>query len=292
MAKSMALNSAAGLSGMLKDGHKQYSGIDGATMRNIDAAKHLSTIVSSSLGPHGMNKLVVNHLDRIIVTSDCATIVRELEVQHPAAKMLQLAAEMQDSECGDGTNLTVSFAGQLLTRTEELLRMGLHTSEIIAGYKRASTKLFELLPTLVCQKVEHAGVRDVEELTRVIRPVIMAKQLGCVDVLAPLVARACIGTMNPNSRPSVSPEAIRVAKIMGGDVSMSSVISGMVVLSGAATLNKTSVEDAVVAVFGCGIEASATEAKGTVLMKNAEDLQNYNKTEETKMDEIIKSIAS
>eukprot|EP00593_Proboscia_inermis_P012554 CAMPEP_0171322692 /NCGR_PEP_ID=MMETSP0816-20121228/115118_1 /TAXON_ID=420281 /ORGANISM="Proboscia inermis, Strain CCAP1064/1" /LENGTH=361 /DNA_ID=CAMNT_0011821233 /DNA_START=48 /DNA_END=1133 /DNA_ORIENTATION=- len=98
--------------------------------------------------------------------------------------------------------------------------------------------------------------------------------------------------MNPNSRPSVSPEAIRVAKIMGGDVSMSSVISGMVVLSGAATLNKTSVEDAVVAVFGCGIEASATEAKGTVLMKNAEDLQNYNKTEETKMDEIIKSIAS
>lgn len=98
--------------------------------------------------------------------------------------------------------------------------------------------------------------------------------------------------MNPEAKqPSVSPESIRVAKIMGGDVSMSSVISGMVVMQGAQTTNKTSVTDARVAVFACGIEASATEAKGTVLMKNAEELQNYNKTEEKKMDEIIRSIS-
>ena len=72
-------------------------GVDGATLRNIEAAKGLSTIVSSSLGPNGMNKLVINHLEKIIVTSDCATIVKELEIQHPAAKMLELAAEMQVS---------------------------------------------------------------------------------------------------------------------------------------------------------------------------------------------------
>ena len=80
-----------------------------------------------------MNKLVINHLEKIIATSDCATIVKELEIEHPAAKMLQMAAETQDLECGDETNLTVSFAGGLLSQMEGLLRMGLHCSEIILG---------------------------------------------------------------------------------------------------------------------------------------------------------------
>ena len=74
----MALNSAAGLAGMLKAGHKHMEGVDGATLRNIEAAKGLATIVRSSLGPNGMNKLVINHLEKIIVTSDCATIVKEV----------------------------------------------------------------------------------------------------------------------------------------------------------------------------------------------------------------------
>ena len=104
MAKSMALNSAAGLGGMLKEGHKTFEGVQGATMRNIEAAKGIAAMVQTSLGPNGMNKLVVNHLEKIIVTSDCATIMKELEVQHPAAKMLILAAEMQETEFGDNTN--------------------------------------------------------------------------------------------------------------------------------------------------------------------------------------------
>lgn len=73
-------------------------GVDGATLRNVEAAKGLAGIVCTSLGPNGMNKLVINHLEKIIVTSDCATIVKELEIQHPAAKMLELAAEMQEQE--------------------------------------------------------------------------------------------------------------------------------------------------------------------------------------------------
>lgn len=104
MAKSMALNAAAGLGGMLKEGHKSFEGVQGAVLKNIEAGKALALMVRTSLGPNGMNKLVVNHLEKIIVTSDCATIVKELEVQHPAAKMLVLAAEMQESEYGDNTN--------------------------------------------------------------------------------------------------------------------------------------------------------------------------------------------
>ena len=78
--------------------------MQGAVLRNIDAAQALSGMVQTSLGPNGMNKLVINHLEKIIVSSDCATIVKELEVQHPAAKLLVMAAETQESEFGDNTN--------------------------------------------------------------------------------------------------------------------------------------------------------------------------------------------
>lgn len=287
----MALNTAAGLSGMLKDGHTSMEGLDAATLRNITAAKELSRIVQTSMGPNGMNKLVVNHLEMITVTSDCATIVKELEIEHPAAKMLSLAAKMQDEECGDGTNLTVSFAGGLLNSTEELLRSGLHTSEIIAGYKSAGEKLEEILPSLVTKTVASSDVTK-ESLMEAIKPVLAAKQFGSDEVLAPLVAEACLATASTssNGKKSISPDTVRVIKILGGNMAQSQVINGYVALRSAESTT-TSATDAKITVFGCGMEASGTEAKGTVLMKNAEDLKGYNKTEEVKMEEIIKSIA-
>jgi T-complex protein 1 subunit theta len=100
----MNLNLSSGLGGMLKDGHKTFEGVHGAVLRNIDASQAIASMVRTSLGPNGLNKLVVNHLEKIIVTSDCASIMKELEVQHPAAKMLVLASEMQESEYGDMTN--------------------------------------------------------------------------------------------------------------------------------------------------------------------------------------------
>jgi T-complex protein 1 subunit theta len=104
MAKSMSLNAAAGLGGMLKDGHKHFEGVHGAVLRNIEAAKGIADMVQTSLGPNGMNKLIINHLEKNFVTSDCATILKELEVQHPAAKMLVMASETQEVEYGDNTN--------------------------------------------------------------------------------------------------------------------------------------------------------------------------------------------
>jgi len=288
---AMSLNTAAGLQGMLKDGHTSLEGLDAATLRNISASKELSRIVQTSLGPNGMNKLVVNHLEKIIVTSDCATIVKELEIEHPAAKMLSLAAKMQDEECGDGTNLTVSFAGGLLSATEELLRSGLHTSEIIAGYKSAGEKLAEILPTLVCKTLDADQISE-ETLAEAIRPVLAAKQFGSDDVLAPLIAKACLATASNGTggKTIINPDAVRVTKILGGRMDQSQVIHGFVALRSAETTT-IKVTDAKVTVFGCGIEASGTEAKGTVLMKNADDLKGYNKSEELKMEQIIKSIA-
>lgn len=91
--------------------------------------------------------MVINHLDKLFVTNDAATIVNELEVQHPAAKILVLAGKAQQEEIGDGANLTVSFAGELLQGAEELIRMGLHPSEIIIGYNKAINKVHYMFYT-------------------------------------------------------------------------------------------------------------------------------------------------
>lgn len=290
MAKSMALNSAAGLQGMLKSGHKTFEGVQGAVIRNIEAAKAIAAMVQTSLGPNGMNKLVINHLEKIFVTSDCATIVKELEVQHPAAKMLVLATEMQETEYGDNTNFVISFAGELLKLAEDLLREGLHTSEIVSGYQRAYEKVLEILPTLVVKSIE--DVRDPAQLLEGIKPVIATKQYGYEAFLSELVVSTSLTTMNKTSRsPSLNMDSVRIAKLRGGSITQSSSIKGMVILRDAEGLIKK-VEKGKCAVFGCGFEASSTEAKGTVLIKNAEELLNYNKSEERKMEEVVEAIAS
>lgn len=122
-----------GLSGLLKEGTKHVTGLDEAVLRNIDACRQLAALVRSSLGPNGMNKMIVNHLGKLFVTSDAATIVRELEVIHPASKLIVMASEAQEREVGDGTGFVVAFAGELLDQAEKLLRMGLSTAEIVKG---------------------------------------------------------------------------------------------------------------------------------------------------------------
>jgi T-complex protein 1 subunit theta len=288
MAKSMALNQAAGLGGMLKEGHKSFEGLHGAVLRNTEAAKAIAGMVRTSLGPNGMNKLVVNHLEKIIVTSDCATIVKELEVAHPAAKILVLAAEMQQSEYGDYTNFVISFAGELLKTSEDLLKQGLHTAEVVSGFQRAYERTLELLPSMVARTLDN--IRDKEQMVAGVKSVISTKQYGYEDLLTDLVCEAALVTMPPTGKPSVNTDSVRIAKIRGGTVGQCTTIKGMVISRDAEGCIKKAV-NAKVAVFGCGIEAAATEAKGTVLLKSAEDLLNYNKSEEKKMEETITAIA-
>lgn len=85
-------------------------------LRNIDAVQQLSTMTKSALGPHGMKKMVINFLDRLFVTSDAATIIKESDINHPAAKMVAMAIKMQEQECGDGTNFILCLAGELMVQ--------------------------------------------------------------------------------------------------------------------------------------------------------------------------------
>ncbi|KAK8508784.1 hypothetical protein V6N13_090755 [Hibiscus sabdariffa] len=278
-----------GIQSMLKEGHKHLSGLDEAVLKNIDACKQLSTITRTSLGPEGMNKMVINHLDKLFVTNDAATIVNELEVQHPAAKILVLAGKAQQEEIGDGANLTISFAGELLQNAEELIRMGLHPSEIISGYSKAITKAIEVLGELVEKGSETMDVRDKEQVVTRMKAAVASKQHGQEDILCSLIADACIQVCSKNPA-NFDVDNVRVTKLVGGGLHNCTIVRGMV-LKGDAVGSIKHMEKAKVAVFAGGVDTSATETKGTVLIHSAEQLENYAKTEEAKVEDLIKAVA-
>ncbi|KAG6399494.1 hypothetical protein SASPL_140975 [Salvia splendens] len=298
-----------GIQSMLKEGHRHLSGLDEAVIKNIDACKQLAVITRTSLGPNGisisqiilyfftisltvdlcMNKMVINHLDKLFVTNDAATIVNELEVQHPAAKLLVLAGKAQQEEIGDGANLTVSFAGELLQNAEELIRMGLHPSEIIVGYTKAINKTIEVLEEMVEKGSENMNVRDKDEVITRMRSSVASKQFGQEEKLCSLIAEACIQVC-PKNPANFSVDNVRVAKLLGGGLNNSLVVRGLVLKSDAVGTIKR-LENAKVAVFVGGVDTTATETKGTVLIHSADQLENYAKTEEAKVEELIKAVA-
>uniref|UniRef100_A0A8C9RC88 T-complex protein 1 subunit theta n=1 Tax=Scleropages formosus TaxID=113540 RepID=A0A8C9RC88_SCLFO len=277
---------APGFAQMLKDGAKHYSGLEEAVFRNIQACKELAQTTRTAYGPNGMNKMVINHLEKLFVTNDAATILRELEVQHPAAKMIVMASHMQEQEVGDGTNFVLVFAGALLELAEELLRMGLSVSEVIEGYEMACKKALEILPDCVCASAKN--LRDENEATAMIRPSVMSKQYGNEDFLASLIAEACVSIFPESGNFNV--DNVRVCKILGSGLNSSSVLRGMV-FKKEAEGDITAVKDAKIAVFSCPFDCMVTETKGTVLIKNAEELLSFSKGEEDIMETQVKAIA-
>mmetsp|Transcript_38344 Transcript_38344/g.90121 ORF Transcript_38344/g.90121 Transcript_38344/m.90121 type:complete len:540 (+) Transcript_38344:133-1752(+) len=279
-------NQQVGLQGLLKEGGKHFSGVDEALLRNIEACKNLAQITRTSLGPYGMNKLIVNHIGKHFVTSDTNTMVAELEVMHPAAKLLVLAAQAQEKECGDCTNFVVSLGGELLLRAEELLKEGIHATDILKGYELARGKVLEVFDSLKCWSC--TDVRNIEQLRKCVDTALAARQLGNNEKLALMVAEACVKVMPPiPSRFDV--DNVRVTKIHGGTLASSFVVDGMAIpreTSGVETFK----ENAKVAVYASGLEAQSTETKGTVLLENAEQLLNFTKGEESRMEEFIKTL--
>jgi T-complex protein 1 subunit theta len=197
-----------------------------------------------------MNKMVINHLEKIFVTSDAATILRECDIHHPAAKMVAQAAKMQENECGDGSNFVLSVAGELMVQAQSLLQMGLHPSEILIGYEKAAKYSMELLDEATCYEVK--DVRNYEEMLRCMKATVASKQYGLEDLLGGLITQACQHAISTSSG-KFSTDNIRVVKILGGGVEMSEVVQGMVVIR----QSETSIHKAFnckVAVFNSNIE--------------------------------------
>ncbi|KAJ7576781.1 chaperonin Cpn60/TCP-1 family [Mycena floridula] len=273
---------------IFKDGYKHLQGIEEAVLRNIQAVNELSDLVKTSFGPNGRNKLLINHLGRLFVTSDAATIIREVEVVHPAAKLLVMAAQAQEAEMGDATNLVIIFAGELLKKSEHLLIMGLHPSEIIKGYELACVKALEELEKLSSSKLPSPFTH--KSLSAALRPAIASKQYGFEDTLAFLVAEAALAVM-PSNPKNFNVDNVRVVKIMGGSLASSKVVQGMVFgREPEGTIKK--VIKAKVAVFTSALDIAQTETKGTVLLKTADEMLNFTRGEEVHLEKIINEIAA
>jgi T-complex protein 1 subunit theta len=255
-------------------------------IRNIDACRTIASTVQTSLGPYGRNKIVINHLAKMILTNDAATILRELDVVHPAAKLLVMASQQQEAEMGDATNMVIVFAGELLKKAEELIRMGLKTSDIVQGYERAGDFALKELEDLEVDRVE--DIKNPGELAKALRTVIAAKQSGSEDGLARMVAEAVLAVL-PKNPANFNVDNIRVVKIMGGSIEQSRVVKGMVFGREPEGTTKKATK-AKVGVFSCPIDISQTETKGTVLLKSGKELFNFTKGEETQMENIVKEL--
>lgn len=295
-----------GLGELLKDGGKHFAGVDEALLKNIEACRDLAKIVQSSFGPNGTNKLVINHLGKQFVTSDTATMLREMEVAHPCGNLLVQASAAQEFECGDATNLTVMVAGSLLGEAENLLKEGLHAADILRGYDLALKKCVEILEngatTLSAWSLTADDLKNPEKVAYAVKSAIASKQPGLEDPLSALVAKAVVQITShqgsstsktagdDGSQRAFDIDSLRTCKIPGGQLSKSFVVEGMVVPRDTMGV-ETCKLDAKVAVYGQGIEFQQTEAKGTVLLENAEQLLSFSKGEESNMEEWVKSLS-
>ncbi|KAH3679932.1 hypothetical protein WICMUC_000675 [Wickerhamomyces mucosus] len=273
--------------GLFKQGYQSINNADGAVQRNIQACREITKMVQTSVGPCGRNKIIVNHLGKVFITNDAATMLHELDVVHPAVKLLIMASEQQELEIGDGTNFVLVFAGELLNLSEKLLVLGLKPTEIIQGYHLANKFALETLEKLSIEKVE--DFYSIEELNKIIKPVLSSKQYGSEDFLSSLVSEAILNVIPPKNPKAFNVDSVRVVKIMGSSLESSQVIKGMV-FPNEPEGHVKNISNAKVVVFTSPFDISQTETKGTVLLHNAKEMLDFSKGEESQLDQIVKEI--
>src|SRR3712207_5305408 len=200
---------------ILKEGTSQTKGRD-AQKDNITAAKLIAEIVRSSLGPRGMDKMLVDTLGDVTITNDGATILKEIDVQHPAAKMMVEISKATDNEVGDGTTSVVVLAGALIEKAEELVNKDVHPTVIVDGYRKAATKAIEVLNG-IAQKV--AG-NEKQELIRIAKTAMQTKLVSKEsDDRAQIVGDAALAVSEKtNSGFRLDIDDVKVEKKAGGSI--------------------------------------------------------------------------
>lgn len=277
-------------SGLFKQGYYQsHSSADGAIIRNIEAVREISNIVQTSMGPSGRNKIIVNKHGRTFVTNDAATMINELEIVHPAVKVLIMASKQQEFEMGDNTNLVIILAGEFLNIAEKLLNLGLSVSEIVQGYNLANKFVMDKLESLVINKVE--SLSDFDELMKVTKAVVSSKQFDLEPVVSKLIIDAVKLVLNPKRPNAFNVDSIRTVKIMGSSLANSQVIKGMVFPRQPEGSVKNIKSKSKVVVFSCPIDISTTETSSTVLLHNAQEMLDFSKDEEKQLDQMCKEIS-
>ncbi|MEM1645387.1 MAG: thermosome subunit alpha [Ignisphaera sp.] len=223
---------------ILKEGTSRTYGRE-ALKANIMAARILAEILRTSLGPRGLDKMLVDSFGDITVTNDGATIVKEMEIQHPAAKLLVEAAKAVDAEVGDGTTSVVVLAGSLVEKAERLLDQGIHPTMIIEGYKKALNKALEILDEIAV-KIPIGNLEDPEDRTRakqelkkVLYATLASKYIATSDVLDKIMdmvieAAFTAAEKKPDGYYDVKLDMVKVEKKRGGSLADSMLVYGVV----------------------------------------------------------------
>ena len=265
---------------ILKEGATQTKGRD-AQKNNITAAKLIAEVIRTSLGPRGMDKMLVDSLGDVTITNDGATILKEIDVQHPAAKMMVEISKATDNEVGDGTSSVVILAGALIEKAEELIVKDVHPTIIVDGYRKSAIKAIEILNSMG-QKIRE---NDKEDLIKVARTSMQTKLVSREsDQIAELVVSACLQVSEKSDSVSkLDIDDIKVEKKAGGSLHDTKLIKGIVldkeVVHGGMPKK---VEKAKIALLNSALEIEKTEFDAKINISSP-DQMNLFLEEENKM---------
>jgi len=275
---------------VLKESALQQKGRD-AQKNNIAAAKLVAELVKTSLGPRGLDKMLVDSLGDVTITNDGATILKEIDAQHPAAKMMVEISKTIDTEVGDGTTSSVVFAGALLEKAEKLLEKDVHSTVIIDGYEAASAKALELLVELA--KVIKPD--DRESLIKIAKTSMQSKLVSEDSVpLSKLVVDAILKIVEiDGDKHSVDLDNLKVEKKAGGSIDDTSLINGIVldkeiVHSGM----PTKIEKARIALVNAALEVEKTEMSAEIRISDPTQMQQFLEEENKMLKSMVDKIHS
>ena len=258
---------------VLKESALQQKGRD-AQKNNIAAAKLVAELVKTSLGPRGLDKMLVDSLGDVTITNDGATILKEIDAQHPAAKMMVEISKTIDTEVGDGTTSSVVFAGALLEKAEKLLEKDVHSTLIVDGYQAASLKALELLAELA----KSIQPDDSESLIKIAKTSMQSKLVSDdSESLSKLVVSAVLKIADKNENGySVDLDNLKVEKKSGGSVEDTALINGIVldkevVHSGM----PTKIQKAKIALVNAALEVEKTEVSSEIRISDPSQMQMF-----------------
>jgi len=272
----------------LKESALQQKGRD-AQKNNIAAAKLVAELVKTSLGPRGLDKMLVDSLGDVTITNDGATILKEIDTQHPAAKMMVEVSKTIDTEVGDGTTSSVVFAGALLEKAEKLLEKDVHSTVIIDGYQAASEKALELLAKLA----KTVKPDDRESLIKIAKTSMQSKLVSEDSApLSKLVVDAILKIVEKDGdKHSVDLDNLKVEKKAGGSIDDTSLINGIVldkeiVHSGM----PTKAEKAKIALVNAALEVEKTEMSAEIRISDPTQMQQFLEEENKMLKSMVDKI--
>ena len=279
---------------ILKEGASQTKGRD-AQKNNIAAAKLISEVVKSSLGPRGMDKMLVDGLGDVTITNDGATILKEIDVQHPAAKMMVEISKATDNEVGDGTSSVVVLAGALIEKAEELITKDVHPTIIVDGYRKSAQKSIEIF-NQIAQKIDGGNK---SELIKVAKTSMQTKLVSKEsNELSEIVVNAALQVSESNdSGYIVDIDDVKVEKKAGGSLRDTKLIKGIVldkeVVHGGMPKR---IEKAKIALVNSALEIEKTEFDAKINISSPDQMKMFleeeNKMLKSMVDKIISSGAN